>query len=87
MLAELGFLVGILAVNEDPSDITARFAQMRGFTRAELEARDPATLDAVESALSDDSLRFYDFEWLIDEAVQDLAKWCKDLSRPGGIVR
>jgi KaiC/GvpD/RAD55 family RecA-like ATPase len=83
LLAELGFLLGILAVDEDPSDITARFAQMRGFSRGELEAREPVTLDEIESSLSDAPLRFYDFEWFIDEAVADLAAWCKELRRPG----
>jgi KaiC/GvpD/RAD55 family RecA-like ATPase len=83
VLADRGFLVGVHAVDEDPSDVTARFAQMRGFSRGELEARESATLDKVESTLKGDSLRFFDFEWLIDEAVQDLANWCKELKRPG----
>jgi len=83
VLAELGFLIGIIAVDEDPSDITARFAQMRGFSRDELEARKPETMDEVETTLSDAPVRLYDYEWLIDEAVTDLADWCKETGRRG----
>jgi replicative DNA helicase len=77
VLRARGFIVGILAVDEYTGDVLARFAQMNGFAREEIEARQPATLDEIESKLSNAALGFYDADWTLDEVIADLAEWSK----------
>jgi len=77
VLRDYGFIVGIVAVDEYTGDVLARFAQMNGFTREQIEARQPATLDEIESKLSNAALGFYDADWTLDEVIADLAEWSK----------
>ncbi len=67
-----GLYVGILAVDEDPDDLTVRLAQIAGFTVAQAELRDPETLDAMEAALCGLRVRMYDASWTIDAAAADV---------------
>jgi len=68
------FEFGWMAVDEDDSDITCRFAQMYGLSREELEGRTDETLARVAEKLP--FLAFYDSTWTIEEAVEDLAARC-----------
>jgi hypothetical protein len=72
-VADDGVCVGILAVDEEPEDLTVRLAQIAGFTIAQAEGRDPSVLDGMRSALAALRLRLYDATWTIDAAARDLA--------------
>lgn len=72
--AEGGLAVGILAVDEDPDDITKRLAQIAGFSIDDIEARDPETITDIAEALRLARVKLYDFEWTIDAAADDLAR-------------
>jgi KaiC/GvpD/RAD55 family RecA-like ATPase len=71
-----GLFVGILAVDEEPEDLTVRFAQMAGYTVKEAEQRDPAQLGEIAEALSAHRIRLYDCTHTIESAADDLAGWC-----------
>ncbi len=77
-LAAFGFLIGIVAIDEDDTDLLVRFAQMRGFTPGQLEERTEETLAQVETEFADAPVRFYDSEWSLDAAVEDLAAAAKN---------
>lgn len=65
--------VGILAVDEDPDDVTIRLAQLAGFTIDQAEQRDPAVLSAMYEALKPLRLHIYDGSYTIEAAANDLA--------------
>lgn len=81
-LAAFGFLVGIVAIDEDDTDLLVRFAQMRGFTPEQLEARTEETLVQVAAEFAETPVRFYDSEWSLDAAVTDLASAAKEKGCP-----
>lgn len=68
-----GMCVGLLAVDEEPEDVTVRLGQIAGFTVAELERRDPDTLDQLEEELAKLDVTLYDASWTIEGAAADLA--------------
>lgn len=70
-----GMVVGVLAVDEDPEDVTVRLAQMAGFSVEAAEARGPETLLAMAQALAGLRLRMYDAAWTIEAAAEDMAAW------------
>jgi KaiC/GvpD/RAD55 family RecA-like ATPase len=72
-LAAEGVAVGVLAVDEDPEDLTIRLLQMVGFTIAQAELRDAGDLAQMRAALEPLRLRLYDATWTIDAAAEDLA--------------
>ena len=76
-LAAEGLCVGILAVDEEPDDVTVRLAQIAGFTVAQAEGRDPSVLDDMAAKLGALRVRLYDATWTIDAAAADLAAWAK----------
>jgi KaiC/GvpD/RAD55 family RecA-like ATPase len=76
-----GYIVGIHAVDEEPDDITARFAQMAGHQLEETESGDPEKLDAIGHALKDDGVFLYDHGWSIEAAADDLAAHARRLGR------
>lgn len=76
-LADFGFHVGFMAVDEAPEDVTARFAQLFGFSSDEMNDRNASTLDEIEATLQGLPLRFYDYSWTIDAATADLAAWAR----------
>lgn len=67
-----GHVVGILAVDEEPDDVTARFAQMAGFALEDTESGDPRKLAEIGEALRDDGVFLYDHGWTIEAAAEDL---------------
>ena len=69
--AQRGVIVGLLAVDEEPGDITTRLAQRGRWTRAECEQRAPADIDAMAAELP--PVRMYDGLWTIEAAAADLA--------------
>lgn len=83
---EAGACVGILAVDEDPDDVTIRLAQLAGFTVAEAEARAHSTLDAMEVALKSLRIRMYDASQSIESASTDLAQWALSENRSAVLV-
>jgi KaiC/GvpD/RAD55 family RecA-like ATPase len=71
-----GVVCGLLAVDEDPSDIVTRLMQRRGFSRSECEQRERMVeMRAVAAELA--MLRIYDSTWTIDRAADDLAAFAK----------
>jgi replicative DNA helicase len=72
-----GIAVGLLAVDEEGSDIVTRFAQREGFSRSHCEIRDPMVLDQMGKLLGDLPLRIYDASWTIEDAAADLAEFAK----------
>lgn len=71
-LAQRGVCVGLLAVDEDPSDVVTRLAQRVGYSRHHCEARDSQVLENMQTELGGLSLRFYDAAWTIEAAAADV---------------
>jgi KaiC/GvpD/RAD55 family RecA-like ATPase len=73
--ASLGYVVGILAVDEDASGLATRFAQRRGFTREECESGRPDAIAAFRdrTAAVDELVRFYGEDWTVDLAAERVA--------------
>ncbi len=67
-----GVTVGILAVDEEPSDVVTRLLQRRGLSRVECEQRSPATLARARELLAGAPLRVYGFGLSIEAAAVDL---------------
>lgn len=70
-----GICVGLLAVDEEPSDLVTRLAQRAGWARQHCEIRDAAVLDDVSAAIEHLPIRYYDEAWTIESAAADLAAW------------
>jgi hypothetical protein len=75
--AERGVAVGMLAVDEEPDDITTRLVQRSKFTRADCEWRHSAMVDKMLTAIADLPLRFYPPGCPIETAAADLATFAK----------
>lgn len=75
--AERGIAVGILAVDEEASDVVTRLAQRAGFSRHECEGRDPRVIDELVSQLRSLPIRLYGPEWTIERAAADLDAFAK----------
>jgi len=73
-LLDAGLVVGMLCVDEDPSDVLQRFMQRRGASRQECERLGDDLLAATDDAFSDVPLRLYDGDWTIEAAAADAAK-------------
>jgi len=80
-----GLCVGILAVDEEPEDITVRLAQIAGFSVAEAELRDPETLELMAAKLSELRIRLYDSTHAIESAAADLAHWAQAEARQAAL--
>jgi KaiC/GvpD/RAD55 family RecA-like ATPase len=78
---DAGLCVGILAVDEEPDDVTVRLAQIAGFTVAQAELRAPDVLDRLALALESVRVRLYDATWTIEAAGADLATWTASEAR------
>lgn len=76
--ARRGIAVGILAVDEEPTDIVTRLAQRAGITRAACERRDEIDLARAAMDLADLPIRLYDGGWSIERAAADLRAWAGD---------
>lgn len=73
-----GVVIGILAVDEEDSDLALRFAQRRKFSRAECEQRSDDTLRELDDAFAKvDRVLFYDADWTIEASAKDLAERAK----------
>ncbi len=80
--AAMGFCVGVMAIDESDLDIGSRFAQMHGFSREEIDSRDPEVLGTIERMLSPSKIRFYDSDWTIESAAEDLRTWASTDNSP-----
>lgn len=76
--AARGITVGLLAVDEEPSDLVTRFVQRMGHPRYVAERRPADALDRVQGELGGLPLRLYDASWTIEAAATDLAKAAQD---------
>ena len=76
--AHRGVAVGLLAVDEEDSDIVTRLAQRLGYDRIDCEVRQPETLATIRSEVSALPIRIYDGTWAIEEAAMDLATFAKE---------
>lgn len=65
--------VGLLAIDEEPGDLTMRFAQRAGYSRLECEERPANLLSEMGRALADWPVRMYGPEHTIESAAADLA--------------
>jgi KaiC/GvpD/RAD55 family RecA-like ATPase len=72
-----GLCVGILGIDEEPDDLTVRFAQMAGFTVGQAEQRDSDVLDAMAEKLAELNVHLYDATFTIEAAAEDLAARAK----------
>lgn len=75
---DAGLAVGLLGIDEEPGDLLGRFAQRRGISRKACEERSIATLAAIDEMMRDRPIRYYDHDWTIDEAADDLAKFAEE---------
>ena len=85
VLATRDVCVGILAVDEEPDDLTVRLAQTAGFSIEEAEGRESEVLDRMRVALAELHVRLYDATWTIDAAAADLATWAKSEGRQAAL--
>lgn len=84
---ESGACVGILAVDEDPEDVTVRLCQIAGFTVAEAEKREPEVLGEMARSLDGLRIRLYDAQHTIEAAARDLAEWSREIgARPALLI-
>jgi KaiC/GvpD/RAD55 family RecA-like ATPase len=71
--ARRGIVVGLLAVDEEDTDLLTRLAQRVGHSRKNCEIRSGAVLDQIQAELAALPIRFYDASWTIEDAAADLA--------------
>ncbi|MBK8100639.1 MAG: bifunctional DNA primase/polymerase [Planctomycetes bacterium] len=84
---QAGVVVGILAIDEEPGDVTQRLLQRRGFTRRACELRDNVVLDSMRAATGPlDELRIYDSDWTIEAAATDLATYAKSIGARAALL-
>ena len=67
-----GIVVGILGVDEEPSDLVTRMLQRRGISRDECEDRSPATIERARELLEDLPLKLFDGDTTIERAAVEL---------------
>ena len=70
--AERGIMCGLLAIDEEPSDVMTRLAQRRGWRRDECEDRTAETCDDIDARFADLPIRFYGPEHTVESAAEDL---------------
>jgi KaiC/GvpD/RAD55 family RecA-like ATPase len=85
-LAQHHVCVGILAVDEDPDDVTMRLAQMLGHAIADMERCDEVVLAAARASLSACRVRLYDATWSVKAAAADVASWARVEGMPAALV-
>jgi hypothetical protein len=72
--ARRGLTVGLLAVDEEPTDLVTRLAQRVGYQRLDCEIRDPPTLTAMGREIGGLPIWIYDETWTIESAATDLSR-------------
>jgi hypothetical protein len=69
-----GIPVGMHGIDEWPDDLHTRVAQMAGFLLEDIERAEPRVLDEIDRALATLPIRYYDADWSIEEAAEDLTR-------------
>jgi hypothetical protein len=67
-------MVGIIAADEEASDLVTRLGQRLGFARDDLEHRDPGAISTLRAKLAALPLRFFDGETTLEQAADELAR-------------
>ncbi|MCC7399490.1 MAG: AAA family ATPase [Planctomycetes bacterium] len=70
---DAGVCVGILAVDEEPSDVVTRLLQRRGHARTAIEARGKEVVEAARALQQHAPLVLYHAGTTIEKAAEDLA--------------
>jgi KaiC/GvpD/RAD55 family RecA-like ATPase len=83
---EFGLCVGVLAVDEEPDDVTVRLVQLAGFTLEEAERRDTEVLERMRAELEGLRVRLYDASHTIESAAADLAAWAESEGRRAALM-
>lgn len=83
--AERGLTVGLIAADEEPSDIVTRFAQRRDFERIACERRTSSDLVAIRASFQGLDINLYTADWTIDRAADDIAQRAK-ARKTGGML-
>jgi KaiC/GvpD/RAD55 family RecA-like ATPase len=78
-----GVVIGLLGIDEEPTDLLGRLLQRCGFTRRQCEERDPVRLAKMREVMREleQLIRFYDLSWTIEAAADDLAAAAKRLGK------
>lgn len=77
VFASRGVWCGMIAADEEPSDLVTRLAQRIGYLRTACEVRDPAVLAEMKGLLEALPIRFYDASWSVERAGADIARLAK----------
>lgn len=72
--AERGIVVGLMASDEDASDLMTRLAQRIGFERDDVEKREHGAIDVLERRLGHLPILFFDDETTIEQAAEELVR-------------
>jgi hypothetical protein len=72
--AERGIVVGLIAADEEASDILTRLGQRVGFQRDELEKREAGAIAVLREKLAGLPLRLYDCDATLEAAAEDLVR-------------
>ncbi len=72
-----GLVVGLLVVDEDPSDVFQRFLQRGGVARHQCEQREAADIEEMRRLAEGLRVRFYNDAWTIEAAAKDLAAYAQ----------
>ncbi len=75
MYALRNIAVGLIAADEEASDIVMRLAQRVGFQRDDLEKRDHGAIAVLRSKIGGLPLRFFNAEATLEQAAEDLARF------------
>jgi hypothetical protein len=85
-LERAGLVVGFLAVDEESEDILMRLAQMAGFDRGRLQAREAFELDQAEHDFTGTRFRFYAADCTLEDAATDVAERAAKLGTQGVLI-
>jgi hypothetical protein len=74
VFAERGIMVGLIAADEEASDIVTRLGQRLGFARDDLEKREPGAIATLRAKLASLPLRFFAGETTLEQAADELVR-------------
>jgi hypothetical protein len=75
--AARNIMVGIVAADEEASDLVTRFGQRLGFARDDLELREAGAIAKLREKLAGLPLRFFDGETTLEAAAEEIVRLAK----------